>query len=97
MLTYGRLPHVGRHQCDTPLCVNPGHILDGSQYDNVQDAVRRGRHARGLALPHAKLSDEAKAEMFVLWDSGEWTQTALGRKFGVSQQRVSALVRGKGR
>lgn len=38
---------VIRHSCDEPLCVNPDHLLIGSQADNVADRVARGRSARG--------------------------------------------------
>ena len=31
------------HVCDTPACVNPSHLYEGSQRENMQDAVVRGR------------------------------------------------------
>lgn len=30
------------HSCDTPACVNPSHLREGSQKDNVADAIKRG-------------------------------------------------------
>lgn len=38
-----------RHQCDTPLCINPDHLLAGSWKQNVHDAITRGRHAVAFA------------------------------------------------
>ena len=35
---------VARHTCDNPICVNPDHLLPGTQRDNVDDMMRRGRH-----------------------------------------------------
>lgn len=34
---------VVRHTCDTPSCINPEHLVRGTQADNVQDMWDRGR------------------------------------------------------
>jgi hypothetical protein len=33
-----------RHTCDTPWCVNPDHLLEGTWGDNNRDRARRGRN-----------------------------------------------------
>lgn len=38
---------VARHTCDNPPCVNPMHLREGTQRENVADAVDRDRIARG--------------------------------------------------
>ena len=37
---------VIRHKCDNPPCVNPDHLEVGTDADNVQDMIKRGRHYR---------------------------------------------------
>lgn len=32
------------HRCDTPSCVNPEHLFEGTPQKNVDDAVRKKRH-----------------------------------------------------
>ena len=49
---YGRLPDVGRHDCDTPTCFNPSHILDGTHMDNNRDMHLRGRARSALGTRH---------------------------------------------
>lgn len=39
------------HSCDNRPCVNPGHLRAGTQTDNMQDALRRGRNPRWLPRP----------------------------------------------
>lgn len=43
----GFLPEVCRHICDVRDCVNPLHLVNGTQADNVRDCVERGRHKSG--------------------------------------------------
>ena len=43
-ITYGYYPEVVRHKCDNPRCVNPFHLQAGTQKENCQDTVARGRH-----------------------------------------------------
>ena len=35
---------VARHMCHNPACVNPEHILPGTQQENVDDAIKIGNH-----------------------------------------------------
>lgn len=45
---HGRLPDPGmqiNHHCDNPPCVEPSHLYEGTQRDNMQDKVARGRHS----------------------------------------------------
>lgn len=45
----GRLPEDGMkilHSCDNPPCVNPEHLREGTQAENNQESVAKGRSKR---------------------------------------------------
>ena len=53
---------VVRHACDNPPCINPAHLLTGTQRDNARDALARHRTARGERHGATKLTwDEVRA------------------------------------
>lgn len=56
---FGPIPDglVVRHKCDNRWCVNPEHLELGTQRDNINDCVTRGRHN------NAKLSDQQVREI----------------------------------
>lgn len=97
-ITNGPIPdglHV-LHRCDVRTCVNPAHLFLGTNHDNHQDKIRKGRGgaARGEGSPFAKLTDEIVLDMRARYAAGE-TQTDLGRCFGVCSSVVSRAVRGE--
>jgi hypothetical protein len=75
-----------RHTCDNKPCVNPRHIIEGTQVQNMQDAVDRRRYRR-------KLTDEQVAEIRA---SDEY-QAVLGARYGVSQAHISRIKRWQNR
>lgn len=54
-LKYGEWPPAEMlmcHRCDTPSCVNPLHLFQGTYRDNTLDAIRKGRrvYTRGYGV-----------------------------------------------
>lgn len=43
----GKIPKgfVVMHECDNPSCFNPEHLFLGTQGENVEDMMRKGRHS----------------------------------------------------
>ncbi len=111
-LTNGPIPSgmLVRHACDNPPCVNPAHLLAGTQTDNMRDAAERGRTTsgdrhpwrthpelirRGEAHHGAKLTGEHVREIRRRYAAGGISQRVLGAQYGIQQGAVSAILRGK--
>ncbi len=69
----GEIPHeqIVRHTCDVTCCVNPAHLLVGTQLDNMQDKVRRGRSSKGELNGKAKLTAEQVIRIRALHTEGK--------------------------
>lgn len=82
------------HACDTPRCVNPAHLLPGTQRHNMQDKVMKNRQARGENHGSARLTQDEVDEIRRRYADGQ-TQYDLGNWFQVSQMTISNIVRHK--
>jgi hypothetical protein len=95
LLFRGEIPEGMRvcHKCDTPLCVNPGHLFLGTQKDNMQDAHKKGRAFRTTGELHhfAKLTNE---DIFNIRSSSK-SRTVLAEEFGVCVQNIGLIQRGQ--
>ena len=99
-LHHGRWPasqQVVRHSCDNPGCLNPGHLLLGTQADNVADMMNRGRHRPvfGEKHPRAKLTDENVRVIRVLLADGE-PKLRIASRFGISRHAIQRIAWGRG-
>ena len=85
---------VVRHTCDNPRCINPEHLLLGTQLDNVQDRQVRGRTTRGMQIIQAKLTE---ADVLFIRDnyvrcSKEYGTVGLAHKFSVNKATISRIL-----
>jgi hypothetical protein len=84
---------VIRHKCDTPLCVEPGHLEPGSQTDNMQDMWERGRsnYLGGGRHGMAKITDE----MVRFMRGSGLRNKQLVKISGLSKAQVSKIMLGQ--
>ena len=75
--------HNVLHSCDVKACCNPAHLYDGTDRQNVHDAVDRGQHPRGSRHGRAKLTEEQVHAIRDEHEAGA-SYCALGRKYGVA-------------
>ena len=87
-----------RHTCDNPPCVNPRHLLTGTDADNNHDMMQRRRNRQPQGERNGgggKLTADDVREIRRRYAAGGQTQSELGSRFGVSQHMVSLIVRGE--
>jgi len=83
------------HVCDNPSCVNPAHLFQGGQKQNMQDAARKGRLGKsaqfGMKNPMSKLTNEQV--LSIRKERGTCQQ--LAKKYRVSPMAISRIRAGK--
>jgi len=84
---------IVRHKCDNPTCINPEHLELGTQFDNVQDRVKRGRGTKGEKVPISVLTTEKVRE--IKRSFGISTHEKIAKTFGVSITAIGDIYRGK--
>jgi hypothetical protein len=110
-LTYGPIPKGMKvlHHCDIRHCGNPDHLFLGTQKQNMEDMVEKGRslagdrnpsitHAnrlvRGERHHQSKLTWAQVLEARRLHEQHGMGPTALGKVCGVSSSAMSSILRG---
>jgi predicted sulfurtransferase len=82
------------HRCDNPICCNPAHLFLGTQADNLSDMWRKARGQHGSQHYAAKLTEEQVAAIRAKCCAGV-PQRQVAAEFGVGQQTVSQINRGR--
>lgn len=95
VLHIGPIPegHEVCHRCDTPCCVNPGHLFAGTKSDNQRDAVRKGRNRqpRGENNTFAVLTEKQVLQIY----SDTRHQRLIAADFNVHRTTVNLVQSGK--
>lgn len=68
------------HKCDNPRCVNPEHLILGTQLENIADRNRKGRQTK-------KLSDEQVREI----REAVGFHKEIAAKYGVTRTAVTQI------
>jgi hypothetical protein len=92
-LAFGVIPTGQKvlHRCDNPRCVNASHLFLGTQADNVQDSIRKGRHQQwretGLRLNGEPAKGSARHVVLPVHD------LTVAPSFSSPQRNSSARLR----
>lgn len=79
-----------RHRCGNPGCVNPKHLLLGTQEDKLQDAREQDRFARGEQHPNAHLTEKDVKAILM----SEEHRDILAARYRVTSDYISMIQRG---
>ena len=82
------------HSCDNHACVNPSHLWLGTQADNIQDAINKGRQVRGETHGEAKLTPEQVRYCRQAARAGVPSKD-LAHQFGVVYMTIYRIVTGR--
>lgn len=86
---------VTMHSCDNSLCVNPDHLSKGTQADNVQDAIKKGRffyNLQNLIFTSKKLTDEQADMICNEYKERKTPQRVLAKRYKVSQATIRRIL-----
>lgn len=99
MVFYGVIPNglFVCHKCDVTLCINPRHLFLGTNRDNFDDSVSKGRRkiSKGEKHGNAKLTAQIVKEIFKLYKVLGQTQKQIAIKYGVDASAISLVLRRK--
>lgn len=91
------------HMCDGHLCVRPSHLFLGTNQDNVDDMISKGRQATGDAtgprryrsrylknwLQQIKLSPDDVKNIRRRYSTGNYSYVALASEYGVCASTIA--------
>jgi hypothetical protein len=87
------------HHCDIPSCINPDHLFLGTNQDNIDDKMSKGRAYTGVHTGEknsmAKLTDKQVAEIKRLLIHKRKSQVDIARQFGVSPTTILHIKQDK--
>ena len=96
----GRIPKLNvLHRCDNPSCWAEAHLFEGTQQDNIDDMIAKGRDnllnpQKGTDNGHARLSEENVREIRRLIEEG-YSQRFIANQFNVAQSLITHINKGR--
>ena len=94
-LTNGSIPKgmCVCHRCDNPSCINPKHLFLGTNNDNIQDRIKKGRRGGpkgGENYISSKLKSFQIKEIRML--KGEMSERKIAEEYHIGKSQVHRIV-----
>lgn len=93
------------HKCDNHRCVNPNHLFLGTNNENIQDKIRKGRGSgykskpksyestlRGSKHSMAKLNESLVSEIRIKYSNGGTSFNTLAKEYSVSKKTILQVI-----
>lgn len=77
------------HKCDNRKCCNPDHLFLGTDKDNSDDKIKKGRLINSYYLGKQQIEEIKK-----VYKVGINTQADVAKQFGISRSYVSQIITG---
>lgn len=77
------------HHCDNPACVNPEHLFLGTNAENIDDMIQKGRYNRHKRTNKLSESDVLKIREMA---AQGMIQSHIAKAFGVGNVTISNVV-----
>lgn len=84
----GKWPPCVLHRCDNPGCVRPSHLRAGTQQDNMDDMMSKGRHHRGENTGGVRLTEQDVRNI----RASKETIYALAKRYGRGWSTIAKVV-----
>lgn len=75
------------HSCDNPPCVNPRHLSQGTDVENVRQRTQRRRTAEGSRAASAKLTEQDIPQIRQLLAAGN-TIASVARTYNIGESAI---------
>jgi hypothetical protein len=79
------------HKCDVPKCCNVNHLHVGTQFENMQDVIKKGRRPQTIK----KLQPERVSELRRLYTTEGVSTIRLAAMFNMDRRCVARIVNGR--
>jgi len=83
------------HECDTPECMSPYHIIPGTIHQNNTDRSMKGRSAIGAMGGNAKLTEAIVVNIKTLMKYHGWTNQKVATFYGIGTSNASRIRNNK--
>lgn len=83
------------HKCDVKACCNPGHLFMGTQKDNIQDMLKKGRNVRTLGERNGNCKLKKEQVDKIRSDTRKYSE--IVEDYGVVKSTISVIKNWKSR